>query len=1061
MKKIYAMILIIALLSQPTLATLNQNSKQGNSYLDLVNSTYESGLGKFKKSFKLQGYKSPYNVTILFDESHNQYYDSSRLSTFLQMLHDQFNASIVIHKTGELNDSVLSGVDILILPDLEAPMSSTEINAVKTFLQNNGSLLISATWFRYFEPTNFTQLTRDFGIDWYDGEVLDNTTNDGANYYPIIHNWTNTELSKFLTGNNLSLNVLAASSAPLRILKNTSQYTVFILGRGDNDTYVLLDVSGNNSEILQKEYWYGNTTVFAASMLSGGGRIFASGSTSAFRDGNIESYNNTLFAMNMIRWLMAEGLEITNITIPSDVKAGDVIYVNVTIKNNENIDATNVKTSIEFVGGVKVLNASQEYTIGTLTAGNSIKITWELKLLAGGNVKLIFKTWSDNLRGYSDSRTFNVFSYLSTEATFSPLYFVKPDITVMTINVTNKQGSGTTTTANITITLPNGFTANVTEKTNININEGGSYILHIEISITGDIDPGPQTVKVLVNTTNLGYLESFFEFYAFERRVAVYYQPDVGYYRSSKMTDFLNYVSTYLDVFVANTTITSELLDVADLVILPEPDNPLSTAEINLFKDWVNNGGKLLVVGDWYNYFEPDNVNPLTSQFGIVFNDGEIMDDTNNYDGLSYAVNLSNFAVNPYATYIKKKASFAIFWGCTYLNLTAENVYPIIFGNPTSYGVDSNGEPIEDLTGEKLIAMAITETEKGGMLVASGTAYLFRSDGNYKSLYSDVNKPFVQALVDLMLKGDLIRDFEPPKLEVTAPANFSLITTAGVDITWTASDNYSLVAIKIYVNDELVATLDNITTSYNFKPSGDGLYFVRVVAEDWVGYTNESLLVLFVDEVPPNVQVVEPANNTYTSETSVTIEWSVDDPVVAYIGNITIYVDGTKIATVPGDTTSYTLTLSEGVHVIEIKAFSKATVGSTKIVLTVDLSGPEITLVEPANGSTLSSGTFSLVLNISDLTSIQKVEVYIDGALYYTNSTINSKEATLTIQVENLGSGQHTITVKAYDIVGNSSEENYVVTVRGGLGASVYLIIGVVVIVAVGVVAYFFFKRRS
>lgn len=80
-----------------------------------------------------------------------------------------------------------------------------------------------------------------------------------------------------------------------------------------------------------------------------------------------------------------------------------------------------------------------------------------------------------------------------------------------------------------------------------------------------------------------------------------------------------------------------------------------------------------------------------------------------------------------------------------------------------------------------------------------------------------------------------------------------------------------------------------------------------------------------------------------------------------------------------------------------------------------DATGPTTSITAPTAGSTVS-GTVNINANATDTSGIAKVEFYVDGALKGTDTTSAYSYAWNTTTATN---GSHSLTVKAYDTVGN------------------------------------------
>ena len=1048
-------LILLALLLIPAYTFLqptpNKNIHQFSNNLS-INQTGNNGIItqsiNMGQTIQTTGYTAPYVVNILWDNHLQTYYYSYRYDEIRADLEKIYGVNITINND-LFNNTDLSKYDIIVIPGGTKNMTNEEITAIKTYLQNNGTLLIMGDRSSYYPPY-LNATTSSFGLAWYNATIYDDTNYQYRNYYPFVHVWTNTTVAKYITEGYSNLEV-KSGGCPILIIGDNTTTKIYIVATGDNDTYT--DAGPANGTAIN---------FFVAVDIPNGGRIFASSGSNFLQDSyNYGDYGNaTLIGPRIFGWLMAEGLEITNVSVPNDLEINSEGDITFTVKNNLDNTANNVKVSIEYTGGIEVLNSTQEVNIGNLTAGETKILKWHIRAINQSTVRVVLKVWSDNAKGFSKAEEFNTKGVLLLEAYTSKKYVKNPANVTLYVNITNPVSSNTNTTINVTITLPLGIKAlSQANYTNVTLNSGESFIFNVNLTTTENITSGAQEIAIYVSSADLGAFADTVTFYAFLRDVAIFYQHDVYYYQYFRFESFLNNVSTYLDVFAMNDIINNEILSFTKLVILPEPDHPMETSELNLFKNYLDNGGYMIILGDWYNYFDPNTLNPLTSGYGIIWNDGEIMDDVNNYNNRSYAPILSTHAINPYGGYIMRNVESVIFHGSTYLTLNSSNAYPVLLGNPTSYAVDSNGNPV-GINGTDIVAMAVAETANGGLIVASGSTYAFRSDGSYSSYYAH-NKQFLLNILGLFFAGDFVFDTEAPTITLSSTLqNYSCVEQQ-FTLTWSASDNVEVSAINIYVNDELYDTLPSTATAYNFDLT-DGVYTIKVEAVDWVGYTDSASIILIVDSVPPTLTITNPTDGSTIASTSVTIEWAIDDPAVPLVGHYEIYLDGVLVNdSIPGDATSYVLTgLTEGTHNITIVVSSCLTTATASIEITVDISGPTINYA-PENGSEVTV-PFDISANFSDPSGLERYEILIDGSVVSSGS-LSGTTATVSYTVEDLSDGTHTITIRVYDSLGNVSEETFVVTVTaptGGIDPLVISGVAIAIIILLGILFYLYRGRQ-
>ena len=92
---------------------------------------------------------------------------------------------------------------------------------------------------------------------------------------------------------------------------------------------------------------------------------------------------------------------------------------------------------------------------------------------------------------------------------------------------------------------------------------------------------------------------------------------DVSVYNYYSLAQYLNY---YFKVDKKREELTDGLLSSYDILIIKTPTSPFSPTEISSIKNFVANGGGLLLIGDHTNVFGiTTNLNPLASLFGMKF----------------------------------------------------------------------------------------------------------------------------------------------------------------------------------------------------------------------------------------------------------------------------------------------------------------------------------------------------------------------------------------------------------------------------------------------------------
>ena len=162
-------------------------------------------------------------------------------------------------------------------------------------------------------------------------------------------------------------------------------------------------------------------------------------------------------------------------------------------------------------------------------------------------------------------------------------------------------------------------------------------------------------------------------------------------------------------------------------------------------------------------------------------------------------------------------------------------------------------------------------------------------------------------------------DLTPPSLRITHPEEGSILNSTTIMVAWTLSDAYGVAELSLAIDGFEVKTIFNpedIDSVEVLAP--EGWHTLRAIARDYANHTSEVVLTFAVDVTPPFIQILAPTNHSSVSEENLTIEWRVDDSIG--IQTVSLYLNDTHIADLDPTTTSYTLLLTQGIHIIRLVA---------------------------------------------------------------------------------------------------------------------------------------------
>jgi len=264
-------------------------------------------------------------------------------------------------------------------------------------------------------------------------------------------------------------------------------------------------------------------------------------------------------------------------------------------------------------------------------------------------------------------------------------------------------------------------------------------------------------------------------------------------------------------------------------------------------------------------------------------------------------------------------------------------------------------------------------------------------------------------------------------------------------LSWTHSANSAgdLSGYKVYQDTTLVDTLAATTNTFELTGlSAATAYPIKVTAFDTDGYESSGASLTAVTLLP------NPANLVATAGyQSILLTWEAVSPA-ALVGHYAIYAavnDFTSVAgmtplqQVEADVTTTTLSgLSNGTTYYIAVTTQNQSGGELTTVTTVsatpeaDTSGPIVSEIQfegnpLTDGGTISqSGTLRLTAN--DGFGIGRVEFYLDGTLFHTDSN-GSTQYSVLLPLTAVTDGTHTLEIKAYDTLGNVSSTTLTVSV--------------------------------
>ncbi|OPY33227.1 MAG: Y_Y_Y domain protein [Methanomassiliicoccales archaeon PtaU1.Bin124] len=264
-------------------------------------------------------------------------------------------------------------------------------------------------------------------------------------------------------------------------------------------------------------------------------------------------------------------------------------------------------------------------------------------------------------------------------------------------------------------------------------------------------------------------------------------------------------------------------------------------------------------------------------------------------------------------------------------------------------------------------------------------------------------------------------DTTVPMVTITAPGDDFATNVVTVAVTWTGSDNVGVVGYKYRLDGGVWSGMTTDTT-YTFGGLAEGAHTVDVRAYD-ARENNATATVHFtVDLVSPILGISAPTDGALIG--SPTVSWSGAD-TLSGISHYLVRVDnGTWSGQL--QSTSYAFTnLADGPHQAQIRAYDRAGNYVERVVnFTLDATAPVLSITEPSSGFATNETSVTVEWGASDaISGLAGYRFRIDGGSW------SDLSSTVSYEFADLSNGQHNVTVRAVDNLGNTAERYIVFTV--------------------------------
>ncbi len=262
-------------------------------------------------------------------------------------------------------------------------------------------------------------------------------------------------------------------------------------------------------------------------------------------------------------------------------------------------------------------------------------------------------------------------------------------------------------------------------------------------------------------------------------------------------------------------------------------------------------------------------------------------------------------------------------------------------------------------------------------------------------------------------------DTTSPAVGISSPSEGANISSSDVTVQWSGSDSRSGIDYYEVQLNSGGWTDVGTSNSHTFTNLSEGLHTVDIEAIDNAGNNAVDTVNFTIDTTPPKVSIESPTDGTIFSKRDVTTQWSGEDTETG-VDHYEIQLDGDGWTEV-GTSTSHTFSgLSDGTHTVEVRAVDITRNSETDVTnFTVDATSPSVSISSPSEGTLFNSTDTTIEWSGSDSTTgIDRYEVKIDGGSWKEVGKNTSDE------LLDLGDGEHTMKVRAYDGAGNTAEDN-------------------------------------
>jgi hypothetical protein len=260
-----------------------------------------------------------------------------------------------------------------------------------------------------------------------------------------------------------------------------------------------------------------------------------------------------------------------------------------------------------------------------------------------------------------------------------------------------------------------------------------------------------------------------------------------------------------------------------------------------------------------------------------------------------------------------------------------------------------------------------------------------------------------------------IIDGTAPVVTILSPEPGAAVPSGSVTLRYELSEANGVAGEKVWLDEK---QLRDFVSGDTVTGLADGAHFFEVQATDSAGNASGVAGVRFiVDTTAPAVFITSPEDGATFETTSVKLTYRIEEE--GGVAGETVWLDGKEQT---GARSGHTLHgLGYGVHTVDVQVADRATnlsrIARVEFAVVepepVDATPPDVTIISPADGQILPTGSATLTYRVEEEGGIAGETVVLDGE--------EKPGMRSGAKLEGLAPGPHFVEVQAVDVAGNRS----------------------------------------